>query len=168
MGWDWTSFTLKAIYCALCTTAGRAASCALGKQSRTRKVHRRSTGLIKATESLQNKEVYHMGWDCSAGKETTGTADERGMWSQEWPGEHDKNVSLSEQELGSLYIRLSVRFKAKHTQHKTALWLLLPQDVVEAKSRNGFKNQLENSWKESPSKACRLQRWRYSPSSGSP
>lgn len=66
-----------------------------------------------------NKEVYHTGWNCSAGKETTGTADERGMWSQEWPGEHDKNVSLTEQELGSLYVRLSVRFKAKHTQHKT-------------------------------------------------
>jgi len=50
--------------------------------------------MIKATESLQNKE-YHGGWDCSAGKETTGTADERGMRNQEWAGECDKNTSLS-------------------------------------------------------------------------
>lgn len=91
----------------------------LGKTEQNQEGSREINKIDQSYRKPSNKEVYHTGWNCSAGKETTGTADERGMCSQEWPGEHDKNVSLTEQELGSLYVRLSVRFKAKHTQHKT-------------------------------------------------
>lgn len=51
-------------------------------------------GWSKLRKAFKMKK-YHMGWDGSAGKETTGTADERGMSNQQWPGERDKNVSLS-------------------------------------------------------------------------